>query len=264
MANNNVVANTNSKTEEQKKEPCRIELTQHEQFDNSVKTKFITSIELSQKISAMFGEVFSDYVGCKIKVNDGKDMRLNRYVGPQGNVYVELYFKDLPETGKGIKSIHPRNSSGDDKKNDLGRRLINTISAGSACAYSVNDDTYQALEEFVRPYGFQNHGNVPPIMWSELTQEVQEVMNSYSMNKREVLVSISGLSLYNIIVKMFGTEVEGTKCEYQISVVSRILSKFNGGDEMYVFSISQLSNGTVRKLEEDLGISARASYYSYR
>lgn len=266
--------NSTSGTEE-KKEKLHIELKTLEPFgsEGGIKTSLMTSRDLCAKISSIFGEVIGDYVGAKIKLNDGSNPAVMKYLSKEvyavnniGVPYVELYFKDIPEDQvRGVKAITLRNSSSNGG-DDMIRRMVSINSARSALAYKLTEDAMEILEEFVRP----SNPNTK-IIWEELYGEIQEPLNAYS-DKRELLGCVTAISLKALIEKIYGTKItndEGKvikRYEYSIKTASRIDHPNNFGlDASYVFSISQLDHSVITKLNRELGLVREANmYHPYR
>lgn len=69
-----------------------------EDFTSNMKSKYMTSVELCEVISKLFNNgIMEDYIGCKIKVNDGRNKivadEYSRVRKGPSNLYVDLYFK---------------------------------------------------------------------------------------------------------------------------------------------------------------------------
>lgn len=250
----------------------RIELSSPEPFgnDGSIKTSLLTSKDLCGIISSMFGEIFTDYSGARIKLNDGSNSIVNKYLNRDsynainniGVPYVELYFKNYPEdSSRGLKAIYSRTEP--DKKNDsIIRGVVNMSSPSSALAYRVADELNEVLVDFIKPLNPNTQ-----IRWNELYSEVQEPTNGYG-NKREVLGCITAVSLKAIIEKIYGTEIKDEngkvikRYEYSIKTVNRILYPDNNGLEAsYIFSINQLDYALISKLNRDLGLIRENTFY---
>lgn len=264
MSEQNVNATTPNATGNPVAEEAKfkINIETKESFgDEGIKTEFFTSADLCNKISAVFGEVFCDYVGSKIKINDGRINAVNKYI-PVGAPYVELYFKDI-EGGDGIKAIRTRTSqNADGKSMDLGKRLNNVIGPRSSFCYTVMKEVYEVLEDFIRPA-------VPgtKINWGDIFSEVQEGMNQYNFERRELLVCATAISLKALIEEIYGTKSEdGAKLEYEINAVNRIMTYNNTGtDAGYIFAINQLNNNLIAKLNQKLGRTTyNHPYQEYR
>lgn len=95
-----------------KKDKHTIQVNEIVPFEGNMKSRFMTSMDLSDVISSLFAGVMDDFCGCKVKINDGNTSyyqqgsnngvvnaivpimedfkRANK--GP-GNLYVDLYFK---------------------------------------------------------------------------------------------------------------------------------------------------------------------------
>ena len=95
-----------------KKDKYTIQMNEIVPFEGNMKSRFMTSMELSDDISSLFAGVMDDFCGCKVRINDGNtsyyqqgfnsgtvnpiipisDDFKHANKGP-GNLYVDLYFK---------------------------------------------------------------------------------------------------------------------------------------------------------------------------
>lgn len=267
---------TSKKEENTTTDRLRIDLSSPEPFgnDGGIKTMLLTSKDICEKISAIFGEVFTDYVGAKIKINNGINKFISKYLNKDsynaanniGVPYVELYFKDFPEDkSRGIKAIRPI-SSPNEKNNDIIRGVVNLTESKSALAYYPTDELFEVLTDFIKPINPNMN-----IVRSELYSEVQEDMNRYG-NNRELLGCIAPVSLRAIIEKIYGTDIRDDhdklikKYQYSIKIVNSIMHNNNSGIEAsYIFSIDQLDYALINKLSRDLGLIRETNrYYPYR
>lgn len=229
----------NMKVDNNEKKRASIEVTEHPVFEGDMKTNIISSIDMSDIISSLFGPAFTDYYGCNVRINDGRDPIMSHKL-PYGALYVDLYFKDQGESnGKAWKNIIARGSENDNRQ-DLGSRFQLVNGRGNGRVYTVTKQTYEALEEFM---SMGNHTR-----WAEHTREIVTSMSMYG--KEEVVVCISGLDLNKIITKIYGAKTEEGRYEY-IATVSTMIPSQN---QEFILQVCQLDLSAVRDLQRALGI----------
>lgn len=226
-----------------KQEKATIEVTEHPVFEGDMKTNIISSIDMCDIVSSLFAPAFSDYYGCKICINDGRNPVLFNKL-PAGALYVDLFFKDQGKAPEGTwKNIKLRGVNyGDNEATDIGTKfqLLNKAQFVTTHKYDVTKETYEALEEFMTT------GN--RTRWSEHTQEINTNMSLYG--KEEVVVSISGLDLNKIITKIYGAKTEEGRYEYIATPSTIIPSK----TQEFIMQVCQLDLAAVRNLQKTLGI----------
>lgn len=231
-------------------------------FNGDMKTNLLTSIEMCDRISALFGSVFSDYDGCNIRINNGTAPGVAPIILdtiPLGSIYVDIAFKDKPkrEGDERFKSIHLR---GTDTKapeeNNLAQKYfaINAMIAPNASGriYDVDRETYEALEEFM-PY--------TNVRWAAHTQEIATSIGVYG-NKEEAVVYITGLSLEKILAKMYGNvDDNGNAIDYSAIPANRIPTS----SSEFIIQVSRLNMQVVSKLQRELGMGGYVTtgYHKY-
>lgn len=233
---NNVIAKTETK------EKARLEMNSLKTFEGGMKTNITSSIEMADRVSSVFGAL-PDYYGCKIRINNGYALPSVAHSMPQGEVYVDLYFKDNRSVSPDdeSKSIRLISETDDGKpKNDLGSRLLKMSGARNGRVYKVTENTFDILEEFM-PMGSRTR-------WNEHIQEIST--NSSVYGKEDVVVCISGLKLDRIVSKIYGDKTASGRYEYCV-VPSTVIPNAN---QEFIIQVTQLDMATVRKLERDLGI----------
>lgn len=239
------VKNTNP----EKKEKTTIDVVTNTPFTGDLKTNLVSSIEMAEIVSSLFGTAFADYYGCKICINNGANQFLFKTI-PAGAIYVELYFKDRGNAGSKIKNIVVRgqsnpNSKSDNATADRVRAMMPYINskADNNNVYTVTRETYEALEEFA----YSNSNN---INWGAFTQEISANMGIIG-SKEEALVCITGLSLDKIVSKIYGSKTDDGNFEYATSYSTIIPAKSNE----FIMQVVQLNKSVVRKLERELGLN---------
>lgn len=249
---------------EKKNDKASFELEEHFAFEGDMKTNLLSSAEMSNKINAMFGAVFSDFVGCRVRINTGASTPgvspIVLETIPVGSIYVDLYFKDNgPCKDDRFKSIKLRGAANSNKGNDneesrskqyfaVAARIAPTATGR---IYDVTKETYDILEEFM------NYRN---IRWAAYTQEIAEPMNVYG-GKEEAVVCITALNLDKILAKMYGDKTENGRVEYMAIPTTPIPT--SSGE--FILQVSQLNTAVVNKLQSELGIgtAAAVNYHKY-
>lgn len=233
-----------------KKEKTTIEVVEHTPFEGDLKTNLVSSVDMAEAVSSLFGAAFADYYGCKICINNGANKTVFE-TNPAGSIYVELYFKDRGNKGSKIKNlklrgqIDPTKSSGNNMA-DRVRAMSQTLNPQVAShVYTVTSETYEALEEFM---------NVRNINWNAFTQEISTNMGIIG-TKEEAVVCITGLSLDKILTKIYGSDTEEGKFEYTATPATMIPTRSNE----FIMQVIQLNKEVVRKLQRDLGLNVPAN-----
>lgn len=229
-------------TKVEKNQKTTIEMIDHVAFKGDMKTNIISSVDMADLISSLFAPVFSDYYGCKIRINDGTALPYVNTFMPLGSVYVDIFFKDQGNAVDGsIKNISLLGSN-KEGGSDLGARYHRVNGAFRVGrAYEVSKETYEAIEEFMRP-GTRTR-------WNECTQEKTTQMSIYG--KEEVVVCISGLDINKLVTKIYGFKNEDARYEY-IATPSTIIP--TSQSQEFIIQVSQLDLSAVRKLQNTLGI----------
>ena len=252
-----VVTNDNGKAE--------IEVTKKEVFNGDMKTMIIPSTEMEETISDFFGSVLSDYVGCRVRINDGNSRPIVKQLYEPGSIYVDIFFKNNPEADGFIKSINTVSSTVDNetkdskeankKPNALAQRLMRysrITGTYSGRNFVVSEDTYSILSSFL-PNRY-----IP--RWAEHTFESVQQTDSYG--KDEVVVGITGLDINKILSQIYGGSTKDARYEYLASPTG--LYRYGSSD--FIMTVIQLDSDVVRRLQNALGIGQvhPISYNRYR
>lgn len=250
-------------------ERVRMNLKDHVPFVGGLDSMFMTSMEAANMINDVFKSVFHDYVGCNVRINDGRNPVVANKV-PIGTMYVDMYFKNIlgrknndgEEEYNGLKSVVPFGTSAkkainggkksdkelsDEEKKanessiEMCRRLQKITGAASTMgrAYELNTETHDILSKFM-PDGDRT-------IWSNHEHEVSVNMNAYG--KTEILIEVTGLLLINLLYEIFGTE----NGQYEYSAVASTIIPSRA--EEFVMQISRLKRSTVQELQAKLGVN---------
>lgn len=247
-----------AKNTEKTPKKTTIKIVENTPFTGDLKTNLVSSIEMADVVSSLFGTAFADYYGCKICINNGANEFLFKTI-PAGSIYVELYFKDRGNAGNKIKNLAVRGQSNPNGKseNATADRVRNFMPfmnpQTNNHVYSVTRETYEALEEFMALRGNIN--------WAAFTQEISTNMGIIG-SKEEAVVCITGLSLDKILSKIYGADTDDGNFEYATSPATMIPTKTNE----FIMQVIQLNKSVVRKLERELGLNvpANSQFHVYR
>lgn len=230
---------------------AKITVNDHAAFGGNVKCNLMSSMEMAEIVSSLFGGVFRDYAGCKIRINDGRGLPAVVNTIAPGALYVDLYFKDQSaDTSDKIATLSVIGKD-DNKKGSLGERYTRVMGTTPGRIYQVSKETYECLEEFMF--------NGARTQWNNHTQEITTRMNPYS--KDEVLVTISGLDLNKVIAKIYGVKTEEGRYEYMAAPSTVIPNR----TEEFIMTVTQLDLETVTDLQNTLGIytSSTPTFHQY-
>lgn len=232
--NRNFTKNYNGgekKMENKQQEPLRLAI-EPQPFDGLMKSKLTTTIALSKTINQMLRPVFSDYEGCIIAPD------------AYGQLQVSIYFKDKGFSGnsEAIKSLIPvtervKGSSPID-------RIMQINLRNSSKAYDLSKDTKDILSEFI-----YTRGNAK-VNWNQ--HVVEQTERTY--NGAIIYVKVIGLDLVRILRKIYGSKLDGSRIDYNISVIKPVGVDMNGGNQNFLINIQQLDSKEVERLANEIGI----------
>ena len=203
------------------------------EFDGVMKSKLTTTISLSKTINQLFRPVFSDYEGCIIAPDQF------------GQLQVALYFKDKGHAmnSDSIKSLVPvtervQGSSPID-------RIMKINLRNSAKSYDISKDTKDILSEFI-----YTRGNAK-VNWNQhIIEQTERNYNGYS-----IYVKMIGLDLVRIVRKIYGGKLDGSRIDYNISIIKPIGMDVTGGmNQNYLINIQQLDSKEVERLASEIGV----------
>lgn len=203
-------------------------------FDGVMKNKLTTTNVLCKIVNQVFRPVFSDYEGCVI-VPDS-----------YGQLSVSLYFKDkgnFPASVDSIKTLFPvtervKGTSPIDKVLQMNLR-------NSSRAYDISEDTKRILSEFIYTRGNSK------VHWN---QHVFEQTEQQQFNNQIIYVKVVGLDLVRLIRKIYGGKINGSRIDYNVSIIKPIGASVNGGIQNYLVNIQQLDSKEVERLANEIGV----------
>lgn len=212
-------------------EPLRL-VTEPQPFDGVMKSKLTTTLALSKIVNQLFRPVFSDYEGCIIAPD------------AYGQLQVALYFKDKGMTGSDdkVKSLIPviervKGTSAID-------RIMQMNLRNSSKAYDLSKDTKDILSEFI-----YTRGNAK-VNWNQHVLEQTE----RQYNGQIIYVKVVGLDLVRLVRKIYGGKIDGSRIDYNISIIKPIGADVQGINQNFLINIQQLDSKEVERLANEIGI----------
>ena len=216
----------------QKQEALRINIEPLE-FDGVMKSKLTTTIALSKTINQLFRPIFTDYEGCIIAPDQF------------GQLQAALYFKDkgMNRREDSIKTLIPvtervQGTSAIDRITRMNLR-------NSSKSYDVSKDTKEILSEFIYTRGNSK------VNWNQhIVEQTEQAYNGYS-----IYVKIIGIDIVRLVRKIYGGKINGSRIDYNISVVKPIGMDMTGGaNQNYLINIQQLDSREVERLASEIGV----------
>lgn len=219
------------KVDNKSNEPMRI-VIEPLPFDGVMKSKLTTTIALSKTINQLFRPIFSDYEGCIIAPDS------------YGQLQVSLYFKDKGITGREdvIKSLQPviervKGTSAID-------RIMQMNLRNSSKAYDLSKETKDILSEFI-----YTRGNAK-VNWNQ--HVIEQTERQY--NGQIIYVKVVGLDLVRLVRKIYGGKIDGSRIDYNISIIKPIGTDMSGYNQNFLVNIQQLDSKEVERLANEIGI----------
>lgn len=239
----------NKKKEEQPKSSFTVEPIE---FPEVISSIFMNSSQIRNKIDDMLRAVLADYVGCEIKIHDGQNKVIGRFVMP-GCAYVNLIFRQNDDAPgyKALKRITPGDSS------DLFGRISRTLGANASRGYKIDEFVLEALEDF-----FPVDKKVKKAIndWDARIVEIQQGVNGFSpagFNYGGYIdVVVMGLPLEMLLAKIYGTGEDGS-----ISYVASAIMSTRDLSTDLVFNISRMGNKGVQALGDAMRIQQAPTMY---
>lgn len=230
--NNNNRGGNGNQNASQKQEPLTLNIEPLE-FDGVMKSKLTTTISLAKTVNQLFRPVFSDYEGCIIAPDQF------------GQLQAALYFKDKPMVTRedSIKTLVPvtervQGTSAIDRITRMNLR-------NSSKSYDVSKDTKDILSEFIYTRGNSK------VNWNQhIVEQTERTYNGYS-----IYVKVIGIDLVRLVRKIYGGKIDGSRIDYNISIVKPIGMDMSGGmNQNYLINIQQLDSKEVERLASEIGV----------
>lgn len=235
-----------------KKKDVKVEVTDCLAFDGDMKNNIMTTNKLCGIISAFFGSFLQDYYGCEINMYDGSNL-ITKALVPEGQLYVNLYFKDQgPSIDGRLKCIEMNGSDGNaNKSSSITQRYFafQQTYAGTNM-YHLTEEAKILLSKFM--FGYNPNPN-----WALCYKEVLAPMTANPNSKPEVISEVIGFDLNKIITMIYGTRDENSSYDYRTCIASNIgCSNYMTNVKNFLIQISQLDIAFVKELENELGFNS--------
>ena len=226
------MSNINQVTNDSKENKYAIKVEETLPFDATLKSQYITTLDLCKIINGLFRPVFADYEACMT------------YIDPNGNVQVDPYFKEHGTVNGKQKNIKPFNQK--NNNNDIMARLRSVSNNNTGRNIDLTDETKEALSEFmIGPY------NNNKVNWSQCVFEITE----RSYNGYSVYLKVRAVDVYKIIKKVFGnTNEEGNYVDYKIDIIKPTGMMISGATNNFLLTITQLDTKMVEELYKEIGM----------
>ena len=216
---------TNSSTNENQKAMARIEI-EPIPFDGLLKSKIISTIELSKLVNSVFKNAMADYEGCIILPMQN------------GQFDCTLYFKDHGPVRGGDQIKNLVSITGPNRGVSAVDRITAFNNRTSNKLYALSEETKQILSEFMAVRKDQK------INWNQHVFEQAEA----TYNANIVYVKVTNIDIVKILKKIYGGKIDGDRCDYNITLMRPT------GMNNYLISIQQLDTKEVEKLALSVGI----------
>lgn len=202
------------------------------EFDGILRSKIMTTIDLSKVVNSLIKPVFSDWEGSTIEL------------GQYGNLILTIFFKDKGQPLNGqVKAIQP-------VVGQLGRtaspiqRIQNMNLRNKAKTYDLTPQAKELLSEFIptkrgKEVNWNNH----------LFERTENNYGSYSIH-----VALVGCDLTRILRKIYGGKDDRDRIEYSIDLIRPMGMEFGYNSGNYLVRVSQLNTSEVQKLVSTIGL----------
>lgn len=239
MSNNTPVA------EEATKKFCISELIQeHETFDHISDSKFTTSIDFCERVSALFSKIYADYEGCDFGFLPGSNLPA-----------ISLYFNHKEDSSAVLPFACSKEDTSDKSSNSTlrstrsyNRRLI------SGDRYYLTDEG-RGLEEFIFDNFFIPKGHTKEVNWSKLVSEVADPNFAVPQQYTEVKY-LDAAKLAEVI---YGAFDGATEWVYGVRIMRSIPSfSMMGASTNYAIAIERVSKTEVERLAKQYGLNTKA------
>lgn len=238
---------SNTKTEN-KRDKFVIQLDEHEPFNATAETKYITSNEFCKLVSELFRGVFADYEGCTFDVGNG------------GEPTISLIFNHGMYDDDAIVACHRKDGKDIDGSTIIRNIRRRDVQMREGDRYYLTDDGMDVVKDLLVPRAFNN--GKPN--WGSIVQDiVDRTTATYYMPATQIpqYTRVSFIDIKRLCGLIFGRKIDDDQKDYQVSIASPLnqMSYANGmpvGASNYVLSITRASLNEVTKMYEKLGYSS--------
>lgn len=248
---------------ESKTPSIRIEV-QPEPFDGTLKSKYVTSQDLSDMVNSVFKTTMHDYYGCAILPVESVNFALGNQLqggkmtyqpSSSSNLVLLLYFIDKGEApAQSYKCI---------RTPEVGNNMVARM---NAISFNRSNRTYILTEEaksILTPFVEDSHNNNGKIRWEDISAEVNESsgVGNIAYGSR-ICVSVR-IDLLKVIKEVYKTKIGDHYMDYAVSLIRPLVginpSPYGNVSSNFIVSITQLDNKEVENLCKKVGMVANQS-----
>lgn len=218
------------------------------EFKEIISKSTCTSTKLSMMINEVLCDLFSDYYGCELVVNE------------QGCLDVTLLFKAIPVVkGDDKRAFLPIASQQDQSNNQTLNRVM-AINKMNAARHRTMEITPYGMEMLYDIMTSQNKKSVNiknPETFKRFTGEIAEQAGMYS-TVNNIYCSMIGIDIYRIINIIFGQKDEkGRRYVYKVTAI-RPVNPYPyanvGGRNNWIIEIERMTIDAFNELSRELGV----------
>lgn len=218
---------------------------EHEAFEHISDSKFTTSTDFCERVSALFSKIFSDYEGCNFTFLPGSNAPA-----------ISLYFNH-----KEIASNLPCACSKEDRSEKATNATLR--STRSYNNRLINGDKYyltdegQALGEFVFDNFCSYKDGRREVQWGKLVSEVAD--GNFAVPQQ--FTEVRYLDAAKLAETIYGTIDGTTEWVYGVRIMRSIptFTMATGmGTAGYAIAIERVSKNEVERLAKQFGLNTRA------
>ena len=218
------------------------------EFKEIISKSTCTSTKLSMMINEILHDLFSDYYGCELVVNE------------QGCLDVTLLFKAIPVVkGDDKRAFLPIASQQDQSNNQTLNRVM-AINKMNAARHRTMEITPYGMEMLYDIMTSQNKKSVNiknPETFKRFTGEIAEQAGMYS-TVNNVYCSMIGIDIYRIMNIVFGQkDKQGRRYVYKVTAI-RPVNPYPyanvGGRNNWVIEIERMTIDAFNELSRELGV----------
>jgi len=237
--------NTTPVTEEATKKFSISDLVQtHEKFEHITDSKFTTSIDFCERVSALFSKIFADYEGCDFGFLPGQNLPA-----------IALYFNHRVDEASGLPFACSKEDNSDKSTNSTLRssRMYNRRVLNGDRYYLTEEG--QALGEFIFDSFLIPKGNKKEINWSKIVSEVADGNFAVPQQYTEVKY-LDAAKLAEVI---YGRNDGDTEWVYGVRIMRSIPTfAMAGNSTNFAIAIERVSKTEVERLAKQYGLNTKA------
>lgn len=231
---------------EAKRDKFVIEVEEHEPFEATAATKYITSNELCKVVSELFKGVFADYEGCRFETSTG------------GEPTITLYFNHGRYDENATVACHIAGRNDGDGSTVIRNIRRRDIQMREGDRYHLTDDGKDAIMDLLTPRAYNN--GKPN--WGNIVQDIMDrTPTSYYMPANQIpqYTRVNFIDIRRLCGLIYGKNIDNDQMDYQVSIATPLnqmnfgMNGMQMGATNYVLTITRASLKEVTKMYEKLG-----------